>query len=767
MGIQQSYKGSKARNLLRLAEAGYKVPHFISVQPDITDEQILLNRIPESLKKYSFFAVRSSAGEEDSKEKSYAGHFYSAIGIKLSEVFTEYRKVVASYNEMPGEVIIQQFIPAEKSGVLFTDNGSGHIIVDANFGLCKSVVEGRSCDEYSYSREGKSIGSFIDSSKKPLIFDGSRIVELEKYIDKKVLNKKELSKLIETGLRIENFFGSAQDIEWSIYKKNIYVLQSRPITSYIKTRDTGLYYDSANIAESYSGIVLPLTLTFAKHIYKTVYINLLKASGASSKKLHKHNAIFSEMVKAFYGRLYYNMNNWYLMMSFIPGYNRNKQNLENMITSNITEDIKRDVLPGSLLRIAYPVIVLAKLLIMPFVIGSFTRKVRKYLRKYTSMDMTAMSIDECLDAYRILSKNLLEKWHIPVENDFMVMTYWGILKNRIPEDELKDLIHFKNKSADQIEAILQLSHRIFRQPDLAKTVEESDVQAFEHQLFLHSDILKEYKRYFSEYGGRFANELKLESPDLEEDKAKLLRLFKFYKDYRPCVSHLEINAPDSIFVRYSLRKFKKYAARREVMRLYRSNCFSLVRKLFKQIGNRLSEEKLIGAPEDVFYLNLEDVLSCRQSQKTSGFNETILHRKHDYETFKKIEPVPFFKISEGEEPPVNTAGMPLADITYGRSCTPGIVKGKLRVFKEYYLPESIDFDIIVAKHTDPGWTSLIGLSKGLIIEHGGVLSHAAIVSREMGIPTVIGVQNATNIFTTGQIAEINGSTGLIRIINEE
>ena len=81
------------------------------------------------------------------------------------------------------------------------------------------------------------------------------------------------------------------------------------------------------------------------------------------------------------------------------------------------------------------------------------------------------------------------------------------------------------------------------------------------------------------------------------------------------------------------------------------------------------------------------------------------------------------------------------------------------------MPNKIDFDIMVAKFTDPGWTPLIGISKGMIIEHGGMLSHASIVSRELGIPTIIGVTGATRVLKTGQMVEINGSTGQIEIIN--
>jgi pyruvate,water dikinase len=80
------------------------------------------------------------------------------------------------------------------------------------------------------------------------------------------------------------------------------------------------------------------------------------------------------------------------------------------------------------------------------------------------------------------------------------------------------------------------------------------------------------------------------------------------------------------------------------------------------------------------------------------------------------------------------------------------------------MPTEIDFDILVTSHTDPGWTSLIALSKGLIIEHGGVLSHASIVARELGIPAVIGATNAVSYLKDNQIVEINGSMGTIKVI---
>ena len=74
--------------------------------------------------------------------------------------------------------------------------------------------------------------------------------------------------------------------------------------------------------------------------------------------------------------------------------------------------------------------------------------------------------------------------------------------------------------------------------------------------------------------------------------------------------------------------------------------------------------------------------------------------------------------------------------------------------------------ILVAESTDPGWVYLMAMAKGIIVERGNLLSHTAIVGRELGVPTVIGVKAATRLFKDGDLVEMNGSTGEIRRLSE-
>lgn len=751
--------GNKAANLKKLKEAGFSVPSFISL-PEGTGEQDLLKKVKANLPGCNYFAVRSSAVGEDSGQKSYAGHYYSAIAVPKEKLFKEYQNVISSYKEMEGSVIIQEFVPANISGVLFTNEGKDNIVINANAGLCKTVVEGRSCDEYIVSQKGTILNSHIPKEKRVLLFrDG---VVSEDSTSEISLTKSKIKKLVIAAQKIECIFGSPQDVEWGFVSNKLYILQSRPVTREIPKPREIIHYDSANIAESYSGIVLPLTLSFAKHIYKIVYENLVHFSGVSRRKLKKHVEVFNSMVGWFYGRLYYNMNSWYRMTSFIPGYKRNKENLENMITSNIHEEIDHTILPSFWLKIGYPFIVIAKLMFFNLVHKRFQKRVEKKIKQFRDTPIKDMPFHECLEVYKDLNKQLLSKWHIPVENDFLVMTCFGMLRKKLSEEELNKVIQFKSRTSTQINAIIKINKAIKIKHALREAVINEDIEQFNTLLNNHSDIQELLDNYYLEYGGRFANELKLESSDIEEDKLQLLRILNHYDSYKTDYKSIDNNlGPYPLGIRFSLKKFKKHATLREEHRLLRSNCFSIVRKIFLRVGTIYSEEGRIEFPLDIFYLTLDEIESQKKSHK-----EEISERKKEYENYRENTPPTFFSVAEGGMPDMKSSQYDKSKKIKGRACTSGKIKGRVKVLKEYAFPVKIDFDIVVTSHTDPGWTPLLALCKGLIIEQGGILSHAAIVSRELGIPTVIGAQHATKILTDGQRVEINGDSGIITILDE-
>ena len=102
-------------------------------------------------------------------------------------------------------------------------------------------------------------------------------------------------------------------------------------------------------------------------------------------------------------------------------------------------------------------------------------------------------------------------------------------------------------------------------------------------------------------------------------------------------------------------------------------------------------------------------------------------------------------------------------ILQGIGTSPGKVSGRARIVKD---PTRVHFnsgEILIAENTDPGWTPILSMVAGMVIEEGGLLNHCSIVARELGIPAVVGIRQATRIIPEGARITIDGGMGLVRI----
>lgn len=758
--------GGKASSLLKLRDGGFLVPPFFVGESSCSQEEVLL-RIAQKMPEVNYFAVRSSVQGEDSKEKSQAGRFYSAIGVPKDHVFEEFRRVTASFGSQNGSVIIQEFIPSDKAGVVFSEVDKNKIVINAAIGLCQPVVQGCACDEYICDKKGEIISKNIPKEKEIGLFIKGRIVFQKSSAES--LTSGEVEQLSKLSGQIQSFFGLPQDIEWCFWKGNLYVLQSRPITRDFRVEKTEYFFDSANIAESYSGIVLPLTYSYAQHVYENAYKDLLRGSGVSREKIEMYRHVFENLLGLFCGRMYYNMNNWYRMTAFVPGYKRNKKNFELMITSNVKEEIEVTIKPSLLLKVFYPLLAFIKVLLFGLTARRFRFVVQQEIRRLQNYDFTELGYSECVLLFKELNQGLLHRWYVTLENDFLVMTHLGFLKRFASERELQKLIIFQSKATEQVAALSQLSKKVQATPPLWDAVEKGDAGTFDSIIADNDAIRAEISGYLEKFGGRFANELKLESVGIDEDTAKFLSVLKLYSKYKPAPRGMgdeviALSPLKKLLFELILKKFKKYASQREEFRLLRSNAFGITRRLFKRMGGLLAEQKIVQKSADVFYLTLNETLN-EQALNQQLIQTTIQKRKQDYASYEKVSVPTHFSTRDGLLPQAITLKIGLkSPVIEARPSSPGVVRGRVKIFKDFFIPANADFDILVASHTDPGWTALIALAKGLIIEHGGVLSHASIVARELNIPAVIGAENATNFLKDNQTVEIDGSTGLIKLI---
>ncbi|RYD31060.1 MAG: hypothetical protein EOP87_15440 [Verrucomicrobiaceae bacterium] len=176
-------------------------------------------------------------------------------------------------------------------------------------------------------------------------------------------------------------------------------------------------------------------------------------------------------------------------------------------------------------------------------------------------------------------------------------------------------------------------------------------------------------------------------------------------------------------------------------------------------------------PADVFYLELGEVLaSCDATGTTDDLAALAELRKKDFDGFRAEEappdrfetrgPVHRHQSWERTAVSFEAAG----DLIKGQGACPGVVTGTVRVVLDPRGARLEPGEILVALQTDPGWVVLFPAASGLLVERGSLLSHSAIVSRELRLPCVVSLANVTRILATGDRVEMNGATGEVRIL---
>ncbi|UTF52132.1 phosphoenolpyruvate synthase [Natronosalvus rutilus] len=224
--------------------------------PDELREEIIESYREVGDDEEAFVAVRSSATAEDLPDASFAGQQETFLNITEDDLLDRVRRCWASlftqraiyYRQEQGfdhsvvniAVVVQQMVDAETSGVMFTSHpstGDPTMIIEAAWGLGEAVVSGAvSPDNYVVSREDGSVDVTVAEKKVMHVKDEETGETVEREVDEdrrnaRVLSDRDLEQLVELGERVESHYDTPQDVEWAMIDGDIYMLQSRPITT--------------------------------------------------------------------------------------------------------------------------------------------------------------------------------------------------------------------------------------------------------------------------------------------------------------------------------------------------------------------------------------------------------------------------------------------------------------------------------------------------------------------------------------------------------
>jgi phosphohistidine swiveling domain-containing protein len=210
---------------------------------------------------------------------------------------------------------------------------------------------------------------------------------------------------------------------------------------------------------------------------------------------------------------------------------------------------------------------------------------------------------------------------------------------------------------------------------------------------------------------------------------------------------------------------RRYMPLREDQRFAWQRTLAAQRRLFLLLGRELARRGVLASPDDIFFATLAEV---QLAVHGDGYfsRENLPVRRAAWAALQREAAYPRFlrgDVPLTEEP--SAAPASLVGQLRGRGVSPGLAQGPARlVAGPWEFARVQTGDVLVAATADPGWTPLFGKLAGLVLETGGLLSHAAVVAREYGLPAVMGVPEATRQLQDGQIVRVDGAAGVVTMV---
>jgi rifampicin phosphotransferase len=852
--------GGKAYNLARLASADVAVPPWLVIRTDAF-RSVVIDRIGlpadlEALDSWQeqvrntvlsddflsglndalgradlmgrLLAVRSSAASEDGIAASFAGQFDTMLGVRQSSLPDAIRSVWASAGNAHAlaygggiaqmGVIIQAMLDPTVSGVAFgADPVSGHrdtVVVNAVFGLGEGLVSGDlDADTYRVRFDGGEVEVSARIAPKRERFrlssgGGTEREPLPPGNDplERTLSSEQVLRIADTVRTLGLETGGPQDVEWAIEDGNLFILQTRPITTLTAAAEgERRIWDNSNIVESYSGITSPLTFSFARSVYEDVYQQFCAVLGVPDPLIRSHRHVFANMLGLVRGRVYYNLLNWYRTLALLPGYAVNREFMERMmgVRQKLQNPPTLEATTGRGADSVRLVRMIARMIresrALRTAVPAFHERIDRSLLPLAQESLTTWHPDRLLVLYRRLEEELLKNWQTPLVNDFFAMIWFGVLGRLVekwmpdaPATLVNDLLTHEGGiiSTEPARLTLRLSEIARADPAALSHFEaEADGTELARRIFADpacQSFSAEIQQYLARFGDRCMNELKLETITLAEDPSFLFQTIRGYlqedlQAERAPTTSPRTEAEERVRAELSgwrrrlfltvLAQTRARVRDRENLRFERTRVFGTVRRIFIGIGEGMASAGAIEAARDVFFLRVEEIFGWVEGTGAGHDLRALIEaRKKEWEEYARTPPPPdrfesLGPVARGNwivpEPPVQSRNGDL----HGIGCCPGVIRAPVRIVRDPRDAGDLSGHILVAERTDPGWTLLFPVARGLLVERGSLLSHSAIVAREVGLPCIVSIAGLLATLRDGEVVEMDGTAGTIRRID--
>ena len=719
---------------------------------------------------------------------------------------------------MPVCVVVQHMIKSPAAGVLFTANPAGALtqtVIAAAYGLGEGVVQDRvETDTYILDRATGELRMETAHKTSMMCCDeaaGSGVCSkpvAPGSAGMPVLTEAEARSLASIGADIARLYPKHfLDIEWCLDgQRQVRILQCRPITSIPSGEFTVI--DNSNIVEGYPGISQALTFSIVKDGYRKNVSALLRELGIPEAKIAAARRQLEHMVAYVEGRVYYNLTSWYRVFGLVPGFGSSIVPLFEAMIGVVQEGRTETARPA--LRHTPIYARIASRLAPRFLFHG--QRMRRYKQAFAALEaqvraqrLEALSSHELVDLWLHVDTRIFQLIHIALLNDLFLMVLVAAAKSMLCRAGLPDADSLFNalmcgeqgmESVLPVRSIARLAEQARSQPVLLQALRQAVASGEQHSLesalSLAPAFAENFYKHIERYGDRLPQELKIETESFRENPLLLAAAVIRQAEGGMTVAGLrerelairqEADARLAaglswqplrrLTANFLLRKTRQALAHRESARLDRARSMGMFRSLARALGAGLCREGAIAAAFDICHLTFDEIKDyIMGSSAATDLKAVIARRKDDLAKFACRAPADRmilrgtlcrnFIVQNGQagHQPANRdeAGSLLLQ---GIPSSPGTVTAEAVFVDDPATAPAAAGKIIVARMTDPGWVFLMAAAAGLIVERGSLLSHTAIIGRELGIPTIVGATGACELISTGLPVTMDGSTGRI------
>lgn len=770
----RSRVGGKAFVLARLRQAGFPVPDGFVLTADSVfgaEEDRLLAGAYERFAGASA-AVRSSSIAEDGDEASFAGQYLTILDARgapaIRDAVSACRSRTAraeAYAQALGvdgdrvAVLVQRFVEPRAAGVLFTRDpqDSESMIVESHRGRGEAVVSGTVRPErYRIVRSTGAVSEGSDAGLDPA----------------------ELRQLVTMGWRIEHHLGAAQDIEWAWGDDGLVILQARPITVLAEERPDPRVrrLTRANVGEVLPGPVTPLTWSvlgsFLEHAFRreTNRIGVLPADAPPFLVLYRR-------------RLYLNLDLCIEVATRLPGVSAADTEKLILGAGAIPHRIERPPLH----RIVNTLARLAGLARgLPGEIHEAERIVAALLADRPPQPQDARAMVAALDDLGSAGRRVAA---IHVNTSGASAVAMAILERLLGTDGRGDARERTARLlaglADVESVAPALALEAIAAHGRAKDEwrawldrDEESVAADFRARRMPKGLDAELDAFFRRFGHRGLSEGDVSARSWEEDPApvfaSLRRLLGISRSPGfGTRSRAEIRIADEEalasragllrrpLLGWAIESAQTWVRRREHTKSLAVTIVRHARRLVQAVAADLVER---GALPDAAFADFLTVEEIRAGLLGAPVPMPELRRRRRRHRAESALPAPREMDLAEKTPPGLPAVSDATGALRGIGVSAGVAVGRARVAIGDLPTALLPGEILIAPVLDAALAPLLATAAGAVVEIGGILSHGSVVAREMGVPCVVDVRDATRRIQTGETVMVDGSSGLVHLV---